>query len=116
MPSGGPWAEKWSDFTLPEAPWEGPGEPPGRHFGIIFAARPAGTKKVRKNSICLYMFDVVFILCCMFLLRLPGDAGASAYLEKHVVAWKVLQISLVGRFRAERTNKKNQEKPSEKTT
>ena len=83
VPSGGPWAEKWSDFTLPEAPWEGPGEPSGRHFGNIFAARPAGTKKVRKRSIFLDMFDVVFMLFLVVLLRLPRCAGASAHLEKY---------------------------------
>ena len=68
---------------LPEGPREGPGEPPGRHYGTIFAARPAGTKKVRKISIFLDMFDVVFMLFLVVLLRLPRCAGASAHLEKY---------------------------------
>ena len=83
VPSGGAWAEKWSDFTLPEAPWEGPGEPPGRHFRSIFAARPAGTKKVRKIRMFLDIFDVAFMLFFVVLLRLPRCAGASAHLEKY---------------------------------
>ena len=68
---------------LPEGPREGPGEPPGGHFGGIFAARPAGTEKVRKISNFLYMFDVVFMLFLVVLLRLPRCAGASAHLEKY---------------------------------
>ena len=68
---------------LPEGPREGPGEPPGRHFGSIFAARPAGTKKVRKINMFLCIFDVVFMLFLAVLLRLPRCAGASAHLEKY---------------------------------
>ena len=68
---------------LPEGPREGPGEPPGRHYGTIFAARPAGTEKVRKIRIFLDMFDVVFMLFLAVLLRLPRCAGASAHLEKY---------------------------------
>ena len=69
VPSGGPWAEKWSDFTLPEAPWEGPGEPPGRHFGSIFAARPAGMKKVRKSHLSICFDDV--LKCFFYVLSSP---------------------------------------------
>ena len=63
VPSGGPWAEKWSDFTLPEAPWEGPGEPPGRHFLKLFEVGPVGTKKVRKTSVFVTFVDV-FVSDC----------------------------------------------------
>ena len=51
---GGPLAEKLIDFTLPGGPWEGPGGAPGGHFGSIFAAGAAGTKKARQISIFLY--------------------------------------------------------------
>ena len=81
VPSGGPWAEKWSDFTLPEAPWEGPGEPSGRHFGNIFAARPAGMQKVRNSTNVRYFWRLFFSAFFMFFLRLPRGAGARAHLE-----------------------------------
>ena len=68
---------------LPEGPREAPGEPLGGHFGCIFAARPAGTKKIRKNSIFLCIFDVVFMLFFVIILRLPRCGGASAHLEKY---------------------------------
>ena len=68
---------------LPEGPREGPGEPPGRHFGSIFAARPAGTKKSKKQIIFLDMFDVIIMLLFVVVLRLPRCAGASAHLEKY---------------------------------
>ena len=68
---------------LPEGPREGPGEPPGRHFGSIFAAGPAGTKKVRKISISLCIFDAVFMLFFVVHLRLRRCDGASAHLEKY---------------------------------
>ena len=68
---------------LPEGPREGPGEPPGRHYGTIFAARPAGTEKVREIRNVLDLFDVVFMLFLAVLLRLPRCAGASAHLEKY---------------------------------
>ena len=68
---------------LPEGLREGPGEPPGRHFGSIFAARPAGTKKVRKIGIFLCMFDIVFMLFVVVILRLPRCGDASAHLEKY---------------------------------
>ena len=42
---GASWGEKLVDFTLPGAPREGPGGAPGGHFGSIFAAGAAGTKK-----------------------------------------------------------------------
>ena len=68
---------------LPEGPREAPGEPLGGHFGGIFAARPAGTEKVRKISIFLDMSDAMFMLFFVVVLRLPRCAGASAHLEKY---------------------------------
>ena len=41
----------------PGGSWEGPGEAPGPHSGSMFAARPAGTKKVRTIYIFLCSFD-----------------------------------------------------------
>ena len=53
---GRPWSEQLIDFTLLEAPREGPGGALGGHFGSFLAVGPAGTKKgktkqekVRKN-------------------------------------------------------------------
>ena len=96
-------------FYPPGGSWEGPREAPGRHFGSIFAARPAGTKKVRNISIVLCIFDIVFMLFVVVILRLPRCGDASAHLEKYwVFTRSVLQISLVGRFRTERKNQENQ--------
>ena len=42
---GASWGEKLVDFTLPEAPREGPGGVLGGHFGSFFAVGPGVTKK-----------------------------------------------------------------------
>ena len=78
---GASWGEKLVDFTLPEAPREGPRAAPGGHFGSIFAARPAGMKKVRKSTNFLYFWRLFLSAFFMFFLRLPRGAGARAHLE-----------------------------------
>ncbi len=63
------------------------------------AAGPCGTKQVRT----LFVFNVFgFVFKCFLnpFLRLPGGAGASAHLEKQLLAWRVLHFSHVRRLRA----------------
>ena len=75
---GASWGEKVVDFTLPEAPREGPRVALGGHFGSIFPGGSPGTKKVR-NTINFSMFFEVDLACdFLFFLGLRRGAGANA--------------------------------------
>ena len=99
---------------LPEGPREGPGEPPGRHSGSIFAARPAGTKKLR--TFCIYLYFSMLFLCCFCLFPSPSPLRRRKRVPRKLmkIRWFLQSIRRVGRFRAERKNKKINEKPFEK--
>ena len=101
---GSPWGEKLIDFSLPEAPREGPGGAPGGHFGSIFAARPAGMKKVRKSTNFLYFWRLFLSAFLCFFFAFPAAPAQERTLKILVLAWKVFKISLVGHFLAERKN------------
>ena len=86
---GASWGEKLLDFTLPEAPREGPRAAPGGHFGSIFAARPAGTKEARKISIFPLFFEVVFKCVFMFFFAFPAAPAQERTLKILVFVWEV---------------------------
>ena len=71
---GRPWSEKLIDFTLPEAPREGPGGALGGHFGSFFAVGPAGPKRKQEKfkKLCflelfLHAFSYRFRVCSVRL-------------------------------------------------
>ena len=80
-PLGVAWGLPRYPRRLPEGPREAPGEPPGRHFGSIFAARPTGTKKVRKISMFLYIVDVIFMLFLWFFFAFPAAPAQARTLR-----------------------------------
>ena len=104
---GASWGEKLVDFTLPEAPREGPRAAPGGHFGNIFAARPAGMKKVRNSTHVRYFWRLFLSAFLCFFFAFPAAPAQERTLKILVLAWKVFKISLVGHFLAERENNLN---------
>ena len=75
---GASWGEKVVDFTLPEAPREGPRVALGGHFGSIFPGGSPGTRKVRKNNKNSMFFEVDLACDFLFFLGLRRGAGANA--------------------------------------
>ena len=101
---GGPWSEKLIDFTLPGAPRGGPGGALGGHFERFFRQ---GLPALQKHKKTLNFHDFRSCVCMRFstvFFAFPAAAAQEHNFKKHVFVWKVLQISHVGRFRAEPKN------------
>ena len=83
---------------LPEGLWE-------VILEAIFAAGPCGTKKHGKSTNCLNFRKVFLHVILRRFFVLPAAPAPERTLRILVFARKVLQISPIGRFRAEPKNK-----------
>ena len=101
---GASWREKLIDFTLPGAPQGGPGGALGGHFERFFRQ---GLPALQKHEKTQNFHDFRSCFCMRFSIvffAFPAAAAQEHNFKKHVFVWKVLQISHVGRFRAEPKN------------